>query len=93
LFFDDPPTSPWVDNEEKKMTTLKLLAAAAIMSAFTVSSASAQHMIDEPGMFAFVHPNGDLGIGSSRPAADAQAMATPPRPVMRHPVRQAKSSK
>jgi hypothetical protein len=93
LLFDDPPTSPWVDNEEKKMTTLKLLAAAAIMSAFTVSSASAQHMIDEPGMFAFVHPNGDLGIGSSRPAADAQAMATPPRPVMRHPVRQAKSSK
>jgi hypothetical protein len=93
LLFDDPLTSPWVDNEEKKMTTLKLLAAAAVMSAFTVSSASAQHMIDEPGMFAFVHPNGDLGIGSSRPAADAQAMATPPRPVMRHPVRQAKSSK
>jgi hypothetical protein len=93
LLFDDPLTSPWVDNEEKEMTTLKLLAAAAVMSAFTVSSASAQHMIDEPGMFAFVHPNGDLGIGSSRPAADAQAMATPPRPVMRHPVRQAKSSK
>ncbi len=75
------------------MTTFKLLGAAAIMSAFIVSSASAQHMIDEPGMFAFVHPNGDLGIGSSRPAVNAQAMAMAPRPVMRHPVRQTKSSK
>lgn len=75
------------------MTTFKLLGAAAIMSAFIVSSASAQHMIDEPGMFAFVHPNGDLGIGSPRSAADAQAMVMALRPVMRHPVRQAKSSK
>ncbi|MEP6837032.1 MAG: hypothetical protein ABJA75_03190 [Bradyrhizobium sp.] len=75
------------------MTTLKLLGAAAILSTLIVTSASAEHMIDEPGMFAFVHPNGDLGIGSSRPAADAQAMAPAPRPVMRHPVRQAKSSK
>jgi len=75
------------------MTTFKLLAAAAAMSAFIVSSASAQHMIEKPGMFTFVHPNGDLGIASSRPAADAQAMAATPRPVMRHPMRQAKSSK
>jgi hypothetical protein len=75
------------------MTTFKLLGAAAILSTLIATSASAQHMIEEPGMFAFVHPNGDLGIGSSRPAADAQAMATTPRPVMRHPVHQAKSGK
>jgi len=41
-------------------------------------------MIDEPGMYAFYHPNGDLGIGSARPPVDAQAMA--PRLVMRHPI-------
>jgi hypothetical protein len=41
-------------------------------------------MIDEPGMFAFVHPNGDLGIGTSRPPADAMAMA--PKLIMRHPL-------
>jgi len=75
------------------MTTFKLLGAAAILSTLVVTSASAQHMIDEPGMFAFVHPNGDLGIGSSRPVADAQAQAMASRPVVRHPVRQAKSSK
>jgi len=39
-------------------------------------------MIDEPGMYAFYHPNGDLGIGSARSPVDAQAMA--PRLVMRH---------
>ena len=75
------------------MTTFKLLGAAAILSTLIVTSASAQHMIDEPGMFAFVYPNGDLGIGSSRSVADAQAQAMAPRPVARHPVRQAKSSK
>jgi len=30
-------------------------------------------MIEEPGAFAFVHPMGDLGIGSARPALDAMA--------------------
>jgi hypothetical protein len=74
------------------MTTFKLLGAAAVLSAMIVSQASAQAVIDEPGMFAFYHPNGDvLHAGSSRPAIDAQAMA--PRSVMHHPVRQAKSSK
>jgi hypothetical protein len=27
-------------------------------------------------MFAFTYPNGDLGIGSTRPPADAKAFAT-----------------
>ncbi len=76
------------------MTTFKLLGAAAVLSAMIVSSASAQAVIDEPGMYAFYHPNGDvLHAGSSRPAVDAQAMAMAPRPVMRHPSRQAKASK
>jgi len=41
--------------------------------------APAQHMIDEPGMFAFTYPMGDLGIASSPRPADAMAMmrATP----------------
>jgi hypothetical protein len=74
------------------MTTFKLLAAATVLSALVVSSASAQAVIDEPGMYAFYHPNGDvLHAGSSRPAVDAQAMA--PRQVMRHPARHARSVK
>jgi hypothetical protein len=66
------------------MTRIKLLGAAAALSLLIVSPASAQHMIDEPGMYAFYHPNGDLGIGSARSPIDAQAMA--PRLVMRHPI-------
>jgi hypothetical protein len=55
------------------MTPFKFLGAVAILSAFIATPALAQHMIDEPGLFAFYHPNGDLGIGSTRPAADAMA--------------------
>jgi hypothetical protein len=75
------------------MTKIKFLSAAALLSVLIASPASAQHMIDEPGMYAFYRPNGDLGIGSARSLVDAQAMA--PRLVMRHPmiVRHAKPQK
>jgi hypothetical protein len=56
------------------MTRFKLLGAAAILSLLAATPALAQHMIDEPGMFAFVYPMGDLGIASSRAPADARAM-------------------
>jgi hypothetical protein len=74
------------------MTTFKLLGAAAILSALIVSQAQAQPVVQEPGLVAFYHPDSNLGMGSSRPAADAQAMA---RPVMRHaaPTRQTRSAK
>jgi len=65
------------------MTGIKFLSATVLL-ALIASSASAQPVIDEPGMFAFVYPNGDLGIGTSRPPADAMAMA--PRLIMRHPL-------
>ena len=65
------------------MTAIKFLGAAVLL-ALIESPASALNMIEEPGMFAFVYPNGDLGIGASRPSADAMAMT--PRPIMRHPL-------
>ena len=55
------------------MIRFNIFAAAAILAAIVASPASAQQAMDEPGMFAFYHPNGDLHIGSSRPPADAQA--------------------
>ena len=64
------------------MTRIPFFGAVVAFSALIGSPASAQHMIDEPGMYAFYHPNGDLGIGSARSPVDAQAMA--PRLVMRH---------
>jgi hypothetical protein len=57
------------------MVKLKFLVAVAVLSAVVATPALAEHMIDEPGMFAFYHPGGDLGIGSSRPA---EAMAAEP---------------
>ena len=56
------------------MARFKLLGTAAILSLMSAAPAMAQHMIDEPGMFAFTYPMGDLGLGSSRPSADAMAM-------------------
>lgn len=75
------------------MTRFTWIGAAAALTTLIVSSASAQPMIDEPGMYAFYHPNGDLGISSARPPSDAQASA--PRLIMRHsmPVRPARSGK
>ncbi|WFU17664.1 hypothetical protein [Bradyrhizobium sp. CB3481] len=67
------------------MSMIRFLGATTALSLLALSSAaSAQPVIDEPGMFAFFHPNGDLGIGAARPPIEAQAMA--PRIVMRHPI-------
>jgi len=57
------------------MTRFNFFGAVAILSALSASPATAQHMIDEPGLFAFFHPNGDLGIASTRSPMNAQAMA------------------
>jgi hypothetical protein len=56
------------------MTRVKFLGAVALLSAIIATPALAENMIDEPGMYAFYHPNGDLGIGATRPA-DAMAAA------------------
>jgi hypothetical protein len=55
------------------MIRFNFFGTAAILSALSTSPAMAQHMIEEPGMFAFFHPNGDLGIASSKSPADAMA--------------------
>ena len=52
------------------MTTFKFFGALAILSALTAAPALAQHMIEEPGMYAFYHPNGDPNAGT----ADSMAM-------------------
>jgi hypothetical protein len=54
------------------MTSFKFLGTAALLSAFIATPTLAERMIEEPGMYAFYHPDGDLGIGSTRPA-DAMA--------------------
>jgi|UPI00042440F3 hypothetical protein len=56
------------------MSGLRILAAALILSAASATTVFAQAAIQEPGAFAFYHPNGDvLHAGSATPAADAMA--------------------
>jgi hypothetical protein len=57
------------------MTRFKFYGVAAILSALIATPTLAQPMIEEPGSFAFFHPDGDLGIGSTPPPAGAFAMA------------------
>ena len=59
------------------MTTFKFFGALAVLSALNAAPALAQHMIDEPGMYAFYHPNGDPNAGTA--PADSLAMDLPRR--------------
>ena len=59
----------------RQMTTFRFFGALAILSAFGAAPALAQPMIDEPGMYAFYHPNGDPNAGTTAPA-DAMALAS-----------------
>jgi hypothetical protein len=56
------------------MTSLKSIAAAALLSALTATPVFAQAAIQEPGAFAFYHPNLDvLNGGAPTPAASLDA--------------------
>src|SRR5260370_8978601 len=72
------------------MTRFIFLGVAAILSTATATPVFAQAAIQEPGAYAFYHPNGDLCIGSApgqrrdvvgRETADALAFAPPRRSV------------
>ena len=75
------------------MTKFTLLGVATILSTALATPVLAQAVIQEPGAYAFYHPNGDLRIGSTpsqrreevvvgRGTADAMALAPSFRPSM-----------
>ncbi|MBO4226489.1 hypothetical protein [Bradyrhizobium neotropicale] len=55
------------------MIRFRLFGVAAYVAA-SMASPAAAHVVDEPGIEAFVHPNSDLGIGMSKPVVDSHAM-------------------
>lgn len=57
------------------MTNFKLIAAAVVLSAAIAAPSFAQEVIQEPGSYAFYHPNADLTAGA-RPGASSNAMAS-----------------
>jgi hypothetical protein len=56
------------------MLKFRIFGAVAILSAAIATPALAE-VIQEPGNYAFFYPNGDLGLGYSRPS---DAMASQP---------------
>ena len=54
------------------MSGLRILAATLILSAASATTVFAQAAIQEPGAFAFYHPNADV-LNAGRPAAGAFA--------------------
>ena len=59
-----------------KMSSLKILGAAALLSAAVATQAFAQAAVQEPGAYAFYHPDGDvLNAGRGGPPASAFAFA------------------
>jgi hypothetical protein len=72
------------------MSRFKLFGAALILSAGTATPLFAQAAIQEPGAYAFYHPDGDLLHARSAPTVpDAMAMAVPHdgRQMTRHRMR------
>jgi hypothetical protein len=57
------------------MTNFKLIAAAVVLSATIAAPSFAQEAIQEPGAYAFYHPNADVTAGA-RPGATSNAMAS-----------------
>jgi len=55
------------------MTSHRFIAIAVVLSTASATPVFAQAAIQEPGAYAFYHPNSDLGLGSTRPAAGALA--------------------
>jgi hypothetical protein len=56
------------------MTSFKLFGAAFVVCAIAVAPVAAQEAIQEPGAYAFYHPNGDV-LDAGRSASPANAMA------------------
>src|SRR5713226_7412480 len=68
--------SPNPSRRRQAMTRFKILGAAAMLSLMFATPVFAQAAIQEPGLFAFYHPNNDvLNGGRPTPAARMDAMA------------------
>jgi hypothetical protein len=59
------------------MTLSKTLAAAAVLSTIAATPVFAQAAIQEPGLFAFYHPNADV-LNAGAPTPEAALAAAPP---------------
>jgi len=61
------------------MTSFKLFGAALVVSAIAVAPVAAQQAIQEPGVYSFYHPNGDVLNGGRSPSSSDALAAQLPR--------------
>jgi hypothetical protein len=62
--------------ENQTMTTVKILGTAAVLALLFAPPVFAQAAVQEPGAYAFYHPNADvLNAGRPAPAATLGGMA------------------
>jgi len=81
------------------MTSLKTIAAAALLSTLAVSPVFAQAAISEPGAFSFYHPDRDVlnsgapiwGGRAAAPSSAGQAYAATEGSIVVHNVRRYRS--
>jgi hypothetical protein len=66
-----------VDTGNTTVTSFETLAAAAFLSAMTLTPVFAQAAIQEPGAFAFYHPNADI-LNGGAPTPEAALASAPP---------------
>jgi hypothetical protein len=59
------------------MTSFKTLVAAALLSTMSLTPVFAQAAIQEPGLFAFYHPNADV-LNGGAPTPEAALASAPP---------------
>ena len=57
------------------MTSFKLFGAALVLSVIAVAPVSAQEVIQEPGSYAFYHPNADVLNSGARASSNAMAQS------------------
>ena len=57
------------------MTSFKLFGAALVLSVIAVAPVSAQEAIQEPGAYAFYHPNADVLNSGARAPSNAMAQS------------------
>jgi hypothetical protein len=76
-----------LDTGRTTMTSFKTLAAAALLSALTATPVFAQAAIQEPGLFAFYHPNLDV-LNGGAPTPEAALESAPPAASMAYAARE-----
>jgi hypothetical protein len=69
------------------MTSIRTIAAAALLSAMTATPVFAQAAIQEPGLFSFYYPNLDV-LNGGAPTPAARLASEPPSAMQAYAARE-----